>query len=312
MANTPCSRDGTLAASNFMKGITQSSLSAFHNTSGEELGSGSKIRHILEFGGRDNDYFMKADILNYKLFRKSTIFRPLGYYVLYYISSSFNVDNFWVTWDTDRTTIRLYINYRKLLKDFRTLEDLKEHIHEYTKLKVNISSDFVGIIDIELDELDTTLTKEISNILNIELGTKGIIECYENGFIVGSNFGLMMDNKFIKKETLYSNNIIQVYEQLGIEAARSVYHLQTNDILADFATFEGKPTPFTKYGLVGNDDDNKLLVSMGFERSGHDIKRIGKSRECTDHLTNISSQIMVGMDPPTIGTNSKLFEIRNK
>ena len=303
----PCDSYGTMVAQGVMKGITQSNLSAFHNTAGSIYESGiNQIKCMIDLAGSPSDYSMKVDVKDEILFKRECLSRKLGYYIMNFRSSDFGADSFWVHWDTSLTTVRLYTNYLKLLKDCRSLGYLKEIIKNHTGFSVTVSSDFVGIIDVQLDELDSTLLCEIQDILNIKLGIDGILD-YNNGIVTGSNVASLLETEYVDISSLWSSNVIQIYEEFGIEAARNIMATVLGDVLADYATHTGVPKAFNKNSINPND---KLLLSMGFEKASIDIKTIGRSSNgITDGASGVQSQIMMGCYPPKIGSNSDLFDV---
>ena len=113
--------------------------------------------------------------------------------------------------------------------------------------------------------------------------------------------------------SVYTNDVWQIFQTLGIEAARKAYQIEIRKILAyygiyvnirhillviDWMTFLGYLTPFTRHG-IGNIDAAPLkrgtfeeVVSVFINAAVYQEK---------DYLRGVSERIIVGM-PPKIGT----------
>lgn len=319
MIMTPCDLTGIKCAHDVMKHTIQSSLSAFHTVGGgggnsTYNGGMEQIKTITDLLKQNRNFFMKVKVLDDKKFKKKYISRNIIHYTMSYRSHDFHIDNFWIKWNTDKTTIRLYINYVKLIYDHRTLLDLKNVISPFTRSEIKISADIIGIIDIQINETDTTLSKAINDILNIKIGMDNILEYNGDNIIHGSNIlSLMRDNEsdmLIDKSTMWSNDIDKIYKNFGIEAVNCVMRKTLNAVLADYATIDGVPKSFNKYG-IDISESKGILPSMAFERATVDLKRLGKflKHGINDNMSSVLSQMMIGNESSKIGSNSPLFDI---
>ncbi len=123
----------------------------------------------------------------------------------------------------------------------------------------------------------------------------------------------MLDNKY-----LFSNNLIEIYNNLGIEAVRellynelfaifNMYSLDTHknhiELLVDFMTFNGNLLPINRNGL--NNRNVGPLMRSTFEQNYKVLTDAAIFSE-KENFRDISSNIMIGKKPP-IGTNA--FEL---
>jgi len=292
-----------------MKNVTQSNLSAFHVTSGQKtsvMGGISRIIATTDLTDKARDHFMRVKPTDEESFRRNCIYRKIRYYTTNIRTTDFGADSFWITWDDRFTTVRLYIDYPKLLKDRRSLALIKETILAHVDCEVMISSNFAGIVDIKCDP-ETTVFREIHDILEISIGIDGILD-YDDGIVSGSNVAALMATGYVDGSNLWSSHVTQIYDEFGVEAARSVLESVIGGVLADYATHSGEPTAFNKYAMKLI--DKGLLLSMAFERPAADLKSVGRSTNgIVDMSKSVQSQIMIANQVPIVGSNSSLFDL---
>lgn len=304
----PADRVGLLAVESVMKGATQKNLSSFHMSgSSQEISSELPIQNVINLTAPADKMLIACRIEDEAKFKKNCIYRQISYYIRGYRTSKFEEDKYWMRGSD--TTIRLYIDYVKLLGDCRCLEDLSEVIKNTIECgNVITSCDFVGIIDISIDEKLLSLNKKIWEIYEIPMGVEGIFG-YENGKVSGTNLEFMLNGSYADSRSIKSNNIKQVYRCLGIEACRAVIRDEISrgggKLMADFMTFSGRPEAFSK-NHSSFKEDKGFLVPMSFEKPMEDLRKLGTGR--TESGGTVYSQIMMGTKP-TIGTNDTLFEI---
>jgi len=303
---------GITSVHNIMRKATQSNLSSFHEAGLISRDSTLPIQNILNVT-KNKDVHMIVDTDDHNMFRRRYLHRKFSYYVVQYKSSLYldkNVDIFWGI-NRGPSLVRFYTNYKRLIKDCRTLEYIRDILILRRDLIVNISSDFVGIIDIvEKYPTNEPDHKKISEILDIEFGIDGILE-YTDGVVTGSNLDMVSRLNHIDKHSLWSNDIRQVEEKFGIEAARNLIFSEIKHdyneagIIADYMAYHGKIYPFNKY----NPDQigKGILSSMSFEQPNHDISKICL-KPMGDDATSVYSQSMIGMKPKN-GTNNPNIDI---
>ncbi|MDP6333626.1 MAG: DNA-directed RNA polymerase subunit A'' [Candidatus Poseidoniaceae archaeon] len=138
---------------------------------------------------------------------------------------------------------------------------------------------------------------------------------------IGSNLSRVSEIETIDRSRTYTNNIIEIYDHLGIEAARQaiVNELQatldgarlevdTRHLLmvADVMTSEGEVRAIGRHGVSGT--KHSILARAAFEVTVNHLLKAGIIGE-RDHLTGVAENIIVGQ-PISLGTGSvELFYI---
>ncbi len=132
---------------------------------------------------------------------------------------------------------------------------------------------------------------------------------------IGSNLPRVSEVEGINRSMTYTNNIIEIYEYLGIEAARQsimnelqatldaarldvdVRHLL---MVADVMTSEGAVRAIGRHGVSGT--KHSILARAAFEVTVNHLLKAGVIGE-TDNLTGVAENIIVGQ-PISLGTGS--------
>jgi len=138
---------------------------------------------------------------------------------------------------------------------------------------------------------------------------------------IGSNLSRVSEIETIDRSRTYTNNIIEIYDHLGIEAARQaiVNELQaTLDgarlevdtrhllLVADVMTSEGEVRAIGRHGVSGT--KHSILARAAFEVTVNHLLKAGIIG-ARDHLTGVAETIIVGQ-PISLGTGSvELFYI---
>ena len=138
---------------------------------------------------------------------------------------------------------------------------------------------------------------------------------------IGSNLSRVSEIETIDRSRTYTNNIIEIYDHLGIEAARQaiVNELQaTLDgarlevdtrhllLVADVMTSEGEVRAIGRHGVSGT--KHSILARAAFEVTVNHLLKAGIIGE-RDYLTGVAENIIVGQ-PISLGTGSvELFYI---
>tara|TARA_B110000444_G_scaffold55924_1_gene52163 strand:+ start:9173 stop:10732 length:1560 start_codon:yes stop_codon:yes gene_type:complete len=132
---------------------------------------------------------------------------------------------------------------------------------------------------------------------------------------IGSNLTRVSELENIDRSRTYTNNIIEIYEYLGIEAARQaiVDELQlTLDgarlevdvrhllMVADVMTSEGEVRAIGRHGVSGT--KHSILARAAFEVTVNHLLKAGIIGE-KDYLTGVAENIIVGQ-PISLGTGS--------
>lgn len=138
---------------------------------------------------------------------------------------------------------------------------------------------------------------------------------------IGSNLARINEIEAIDRSRTYTNNIIEIYDQLGIEAARQAIvdelketldgaRLEVDDrhllIVADVMTSEGEVRAIGRHGVSGT--KHSILARAAFEVTVNHLLKAGIIGE-RDHLTGVAENIIVGQ-PIALGTGSvELFYV---
>jgi DNA-directed RNA polymerase subunit A" len=162
--------------------------------------------------------------------------------------------------------------------------------------------------------------KGIPNVLraNVQLDDK-TGEYYLS--TIGSNLQRVSELETIDRSRTYTNNIIEIFNYLGIEAARQaiINELQATldgarlevDVrhllmVADVMTSEGEVRAIGRHGVSGS--KHSILARAAFEVTVNHLLKAGIIGE-KDHLTGVAENIIVGQ-PISLGTGSvELFYI---
>jgi DNA-directed RNA polymerase subunit A" len=209
--------------------------------------------------------------------------------------------------------LRLYVEADKeknpgtltLIPGIQTEEDMKtlaENPPSYTEL-----------LQLE-DKIKDLRLKGIPNIerANVQLDDK-TGEYYLS--TIGSNLRRISDMNGIDRSRTYTNNIIEIYDYLGIEAARQaiINELQATldgarlevDVrhllmVSDVMTSEGEVRAIGRHGVSGT--KHSILARAAFEVTVNHLLKAGIIGE-RDNLTGVAENIIVGQ-PISLGTGS--------
>ena len=176
-------------------------------------------------------------------------------------------------------------------------------------------SDVISIFkNIQEDILNNVAIKGIKGITNIVMGEKSTY-IKENDEIVqkkpwiletdGVNLLHVFNSEFVDFSQTYSNDILEIYEHLGIEAARNILLEEVTsvmsdasyinnrhiELLCDVMTNKGYMSAINRQGI--NRGDTGPLVKCSFEDTTDQLIKAGIFGE-KDKLSGVSSNIMMG------------------
>ena len=177
-------------------------------------------------------------------------------------------------------------------------------------------TDIISIFkNINEDIMHNIAVKGIPNIEDIVVSDiKGMEKVdhtykYVNKHILetdGTNLIKIMNNPYVDNSRVFSNDIIEMYEVLGIEAARTILIQEITDVvdhageyinnrhielLCDTMTSKGELTSINRQGI--NRGDVGPLAKCSFEDTTDQLIKSGIFSE-KDNLTGVSSNIMMG------------------
>jgi hypothetical protein len=138
----------------------------------------------------------------------------------------------------------------------------------------------------------------------MHLGIDGIRDM-RGSIASGSNLGALLKLPDIDPNRTYSSHVLEMEEKFGVEAARQILYeeiLKKNnnpryaEIIADYMSVTGALKGFGKSQVR-----HHPILSMGYEESTSDLRRLGFEGHFIDRLENSYSRIALGL-APKIGT----------
>ena len=174
------------------------------------------------------------------------------------------------------------------------------------------------------DKVKKVKLKGVKDVIraNIQGPTKDTGEYYIS--TIGSNLAKVSEFQGVDRSRTYTNNIMEIYKYLGIEAARQsiinemlmtlegagldvdVRHLLT---VSDVMTSEGGVRAIGRHGVSGN--KHSILARAAFEVTVNHLLNAGVRGE-VDYLTGVAENIIVGQ-PVALGTGSvDLYYVPNE
>jgi len=233
--------------------------------------------------------------------------------------------NFVTSISLDLTSKKIKIKIKKLKK--KQMNEIVSRLRKKFKtLKISLRE---SLLMIEIKERESTI-KDLQKIKKkmLDLCVSGISEV-KNAIVVkegndwvirtsGSNFLKIMTINEIDFMRSYTNNIQELAEVLGIEAARNAIIIETKNtmkqqgldiddrhivLVADIMTLSGNVIPIGRYGIAGMKPS--ILTRAGFEET---VKHLVKAsvRQEEDKFDAIFDNVMVNQQVP-VGTG--MFEL---
>ena len=175
-------------------------------------------------------------------------------------------------------------------------------------------TDVISILkNINEDILENIIIKGYDNINEVITNTKKTFDIEEGSYrdeymfeTDGINLLTLMNDPFLDETRCYSNDVYEVYETLGIEAARSVLISEINEVvehageyinsrhielLCDVMTSRGEIMSINRQGI--NSGDIGPLAKCSFEDTTDQLIKASIFAE-KDRLEGVSSNIMMG------------------
>jgi len=129
----------------------------------------------------------------------------------------------------------------------------------------------------------------------------------------GSNLREVHKLKGVEKDNIYSNNIQEIYDFMGVEAARNSIIAEAKKVLdeqnltvdirhlmlvADMMTLTGGISAIGRHGISGS--KTSVIAKAAFEETTKHLLNASLKGE-EDYLTGVAESIIVGKPPP-VGT----------
>ena len=233
--------------------------------------------------------------------------------------------NFVLSVSLDLTTKKIKVKLKKIKKN-QTNEILSKLRKRFKPLKITLRG---NLLTAETKGKETTI-KDLQKIKKklLDLCVAGISKV-KNAIVVeegndwviktsGSNFVKILNITKIDFTRSYTNNIQELGEVLGVEAARNAIIKETRNtmkqqgldiddrhiiLVADIMTFSGSLLAMGRYGIAGMKPS--ILTRAGFEET---IKHLVKAsvRQEEDNFNAIFDNVMVNQQVP-VGTG--MFEL---
>ena len=226
--------------------------------------------------------------------------------------------------------ISIKLNTKVLYKYRINIEDIARKIEtEYDDVSCVFSTDDIGRLDIFIDVSNVQFEEKQLLFINednvseiyieecvlpilekmVVFGIPGITNIYythenDEWFIEteGSDFKKLLGHDLVNGDRLHSNNIWDIYENLGIEAVREYLIEELSEImegintchvklLVDKMTFSGIISSISRYTL--RKDDSSVLGKSSFEESTCHLITAGASGSI-DKIKGVSASIICG------------------
>jgi len=206
---------------------------------------------------------------------------------------------------------------REKLKKFTYVEDVKRSIGGETKATdayvIESGEPSFKKLQRLVEGVRATKVKGIDNI------RRAIIRKHPpEGFVIyteGSNLAKVLDLEDVDPTRTSTNSVEEIYETLGIEAARNAIIKEAHDTLeeqgltvdirhimlvADMMTNDGDVKAIGRHGISGR--KSSVLARAAFEITAHHLLRAAISGE-VDALDGVAENVIVGQ-PVTLGTGA--------
>ncbi len=185
-------------------------------------------------------------------------------------------------------------DYVRTKKGFKVISK-KKNIADLAKIRKKIS------------KLKLAGVKGISRILIKEEDGQFVI------YTEGSNLRETYKIKGVDRNNIYTNNIQEIYEFMGIEAARNAIVQEAKQVLdeqnltvdirhlmlvADMMTLTGEISAIGRHGISGS--KTSVIAKAAFEETTKHLLNASLKGE-EDYLTGVAESIIVGKPPP-VGT----------
>ncbi|MDX1534900.1 MAG: DNA-directed RNA polymerase subunit A'', partial [Thermoplasmata archaeon] len=210
-----------------------------------------------------------------------------------------------VTWkDLDQTLAKM-----KREKVKRTVGDKERKVDAYV-----MESDQVSYKRLQ-KHLETVKTSKIKGIDGVR---RAIIRRRGEEYVIyteGSNLAAALELPYVDQTRTNSNNITEIYEVLGVEAARNAIVREAASTLAeqgltvdirhimlvsDMMTNDGDVKAIGRHGISGR--KSSVLARAAFEITSHHLLKAAVTGE-VDYLDGVAENVIVGQ-PVTLGTGA--------
>lgn len=213
--------------------------------------------------------------------------------------------------DTEEKIVKLVLDLKALKKLNIDVENMVSSLDKKIKKSATIEDNTLilkGASTFELKDLMSYRELALESIVHGIKGIKDVSLVKEGDEIIILTQGISIKNVInmegIDTTRLSCNDIVEMYENYGVEAARQVIINEIMDVvksqglsinerhvllIADVMTYTGEPRGMTRYGIVA--DKLNVLTRASFETP---LKHIAKGAMLNEHnrLTSITENVM--------------------
>jgi DNA-directed RNA polymerase subunit A' len=225
------------------------------------------------------------------------------------------------------TTISLVLNERKLVERGCTVNDVVTALESNKKFKIEASGDTL-ILKLIDEESDASVINTIRNKI-LKTTVKGVpdikrvtIVKKNNEWVIqttGSNLAKVLEVEGIDRKNVRTNNVAEIAEIFGIEAARNALINELSSTLedqglevdqrylmlvSDLMCHRGYLQQIGRHGIAGTKDS--VLARAAFEITVPTISNAAKTGE-TEQLKGITENVIVGSQIPIGSGTVDLF-----
>ena len=274
-------------------------------------------KEFLDLEYQDQDYVLTSPWIIRLTFNKEIMMdKGIVMEDIYLALMKYDIDKLLFTYTDDNS--KELIGRVSLKIDEEEINDGIQDQSDIISIFKNINEDILNNIVIKgipnITDIIVTENEKSNCKLNKNLNTK-VEYCLQTD---GINLISVMNNEYTESSKCISNDIIEVYETLGIESAREILmkeilevveyadeyinnrHIQ---LLCDIITCKGELVPINRQGIKRGDIGP--LAKCSFENTTDQLIKASIFSE-KDKLTGVSSNIMVGQ---TIHSGTGLCDI---
>ncbi len=223
--------------------------------------------------------------------------------------------------DPMEKTVVISLNMEIIKKKKISMDKIAETVSKKMKGETEIGENYLKTKS-KIDSYRKFKERFIKLMNTTIFGVKGIIKTIvrkiEDEYVIeteGSNLRVVLKMEGVDKKRTTTNNIYEIYEVLGIEAARSAIIKEIKSILeeqgividdrhvllvADTLTFSGELKQVGRYGVSGR--KASLLARAGYEVTVKTLANAAAQGE-EDTLPGVVERIMIGV-PVSVGTGA--------
>jgi DNA-directed RNA polymerase subunit A" len=223
--------------------------------------------------------------------------------------------------DIPNMNIKIIPLIDKIKRKLITIDDLEVILKNKSWIEMERNGDIFNIITKENSYKSLqTLLEDLKNIKikGIESINRAIIRSEPEGYVIyteGSNLAKVLDIDGVDVSKTSTNGIVEIFEVLGIEAARNAIIREASRTLqeqgltvdirhimlvADVMSCDGEVKAIGRHGISGK--KSSVLARAAFEITSTHLLQAGIIGE-VDNLAGVAENIIVGQ-PVTLGTGA--------